>query len=765
MRRVLFLFALAAALVFACAGVVLAEQSGSNSSKSSSKAGEVVPGEILVKFNEDISEADKDAKVKEKGDKVKEEITGLGVTVVSVGSGKEKAKVDEYKADKNNVEYAEPNTVYQADQISADAMPNDPQVGNQWGFDNTGQNGGTAGADIRAFSAWDVNHADQTVPVAVLDTGIRSTHEDLQNKLTLSKNFSSSTNGTDDKQGHGTHVAGTIAANTGNSLGVAGTCGDWKNCSLLNGKVLNDSGSGSDATVANGILWASGCDVADGQPCGQPRAKVINMSLGGGGSITLQNAVNKAWGNGVVLVAAAGNQSSTSSHYPAAYNNVIAVGATDNKDQKASYSNYGSWVDVAAPGSSILSTVIDDPNTTTTTEKYGTKSGTSMATPHVSGTAALVWFNAASGATNQQIRDKIESTADRISGTGTYWTKGRINACTALNGGTSCDGPPPDETEPETTIDSGPSGTVTSGTATFTFSANESGSRFECSRDGSAWASCTSPKQYTSLPNGSHTFKFRATDSAGNIDSTPASRTWTINDTTPPDTTITSGPPEGGTTGSTTPSFGFSSSEEGSNFECSLDASAWGSCSSPKAYSGLSSGPHTFKVRAKDGAGNTDQSPAMRTWTIDTTLPVNKTCASGNNSTNPCKGTNGVDNITGTFSADYILGLAGDDKIDGGYGDDQIWGGDGIDTIYGGYNSDTIYGDEGNDTIKGGYNRDTIYGGGGEDTISGENDPDTIYAVDGRIDTIDCGSGDDTVTADPEDNVAANCESVTRKRP
>jgi Ca2+-binding RTX toxin-like protein len=91
--------------------------------------------------------------------------------------------------------------------------------------------------------------------------------------------------------------------------------------------------------------------------------------------------------------------------------------------------------------------------------------------------------------------------------------------------------------------------------------------------------------------------------------------------------------------------------------------------------------------------------------------------------------------------------LAGDDKIDGGYGDDWIWGGTGNDTIYGGYNRDTLYGDAGNDTIW------------------GENDPDTINAVDGEVDTIDCGSGDDTVTADPEDNVAANCETVTRKKP
>jgi len=338
------------------------------------------------------------------------------------------------------------------------------------------------------------------------------------------------------------------------------------------------------------------------------------------------------------------------------------------------------------------------------------------------------------------VRNKIESNADGISGTGTYWAKGRINSNLSV-GGTP---PPPDTTAPQTTIDSGPSGTVTSSTANFAFSSSESGSTFVCRLDGGAWIACTSPRQYTGLPNGSHTFEVRATDSAGNVDSTPASRTWTINDTTAPETTITSGPAEGGTTSSTA-TFGFSSSEEGSTFVCRLDGSAWASCTSPKAYSNLSSGSHTFEVRAKDAAGNTDQSPAKRTWTVDATLPTNKTCPSGTTSANTCKGTDGPDNITGTFSTDYIEGLAGNDKIDGGYGDDTIWGGKGIDTIYGGYNSDTIY------------------GGGGQDTILGENDADTIYAVDGEVDTINCGSGTDTVTADPKDNVDANCETVTRK--
>ena len=197
--------------------------------------------------------------------------------------------------------------------------------------------------------------------------------------------------------------------------------------------------------------------------------------------------------------------------------------------------------------------------------------------------------------------------------------------------------PPADTTPPQTTIDSGPSGTVATGSASFSFNSSESGSTFSCRVDGGAWSSCGSPRDYAGLGDGSHTFDVRATDGAGNTDGSPASRTWTVNvppppDTTAPQTTIDSGP--SGTVTSGSASLGFSSSEAGSSFQCRLDAGAWGACTSPRAYSGLANGSHTFDVRATDGAGNTDGSPASRTWTVnvppppDTTAP-NTTIDSG----------------------------------------------------------------------------------------------------------------------------------------
>ena len=154
---------------------------------------------------------------------------------------------------------------------------------------------------------------------------------------------------------------------------------------------------------------------------------MINLSLGGTyDSITLRRAVETAWNKGVVLACAAGNSGNSGRFYPAAYTNCIAVAATDSSDRKASWSNFGSWVDVAAPGVGILSSVVSG--------GYESWSGTSMATPHVAGLAGLL---ASQGHDRSTVRSKIESTADRISGTGRQWANGRINACKAV-GGTNC---------------------------------------------------------------------------------------------------------------------------------------------------------------------------------------------------------------------------------------------------------------------------------------------------------------------------------------
>ena len=200
----------------------------------------------------------------------------------------------------------------------------------------------------------------------------------------------------------------------------------------------------------------------------------------------------------------------------------------------------------------------------------------------------------------------------------------------AINSGGAADDSPAsrtftiDTTPPDTAIDSGPSGTVSTSAATFAFHGDPESdtSSFECSLDVAPFSSCSSEKAYHRLAEGAHSFEVRALDAVGNADSSPASRSWTVDfsgDTTPPDTTITEGPE--GTTGSADARFGFASSEEDSSFECQLDGGGYEPCESPQLYPGLDDGDHTLSVRATDPAGNTDASAATREWTVDTTPP------------------------------------------------------------------------------------------------------------------------------------------------
>jgi subtilisin family serine protease len=182
-------------------------------------------------------------------------------------------------------------------------------------------------------------------------------------------------------------------------------------------RVLGNNGAGDVATVAQGINWAA-----------DNGAKVISLSLGGSGqSITLLNAVRYAIGKGAVVVAAAGNDGVSTPMYPGAYTEVIAVGATNAAGGRASFSNYGSWVDVAGPGALIYSTTYNG--------GYGLMSGTSMATPAIAGVASLVWASLGAGATPQAVRARLEDTADRTNAT--WVAKGIVNAQQAVQPGAS----------------------------------------------------------------------------------------------------------------------------------------------------------------------------------------------------------------------------------------------------------------------------------------------------------------------------------------
>jgi hypothetical protein len=206
---------------------------------------------------------------------------------------------------------------------------------------------------------------------------------------------------------------------------------------------------------------------------------------------------------------------------------------------------------------------------------------------------------------------------------GYSWKFLRTDGVAATDAGSAdCHGPgaepPPDTLAPDTTLESGPSGAVGTATASFGFSSNELGAIFQCRLDGAAWVACDSPKSYSALAEGNHSFDVRARDASGNIDLTPASRTWTV-DTQPPETTITDAPIADTT--STNADFSFSASESGATFECQLDDGPWEGCSPPRSYTQLAEGAHSFAVRAADALGHVDATPASHAWTITPAPP------------------------------------------------------------------------------------------------------------------------------------------------
>lgn len=380
------------------------------------------PDQILVKFKADIAE-DIKARVHQKyGGRVVDVIVGIDVEVVRTPVDTVWRMVRAYKKDAS-IEFAEHD--YIAEAIFIPIIPSDLYFGKQWGLNNEGQTGGTPDADIDAPEAWGVTRGSSGVKIAICDTGIDQNHEDFGTKIVLNKNLTLSRT-VDDLYGHGTHVAGIAAAITNNGKGVAGVGFD---SSLMNVKVLGDTGTGYYSWVASGIIWAA-----------DNGAKVINLSLGGTSpSSTLEYAVNYAWGKGSVLVAAAGNANTDALLYPAYYENCVAVAATDKYDAKASFSNYGTWVDIAAPGVGIFSTMPNHRNRIGILN-YGSLSGTSMSTPHVAGVAALVFdldikdIND-NGRINDEVRDRIETTAECVGTVGTIclvYGIERVNAYNAV---------------------------------------------------------------------------------------------------------------------------------------------------------------------------------------------------------------------------------------------------------------------------------------------------------------------------------------------
>ena len=292
--------------------------------------------------------------------------------------------------------YIEPNI-----KVQACFVPNDPNWPTQWGP-----------SKIEADYAWNTTIGDPSVLVAVIDTGIDYYHPDLAaNYVALGYDWVNNDTDPIDDDGHGTHCAGIMAAVINNSIGIAGLA----QVRIMAEKALNEYGSGYVDDLANAIIHA----VDQG-------ADILSNSWGGSfHSELIHDAVEYAQDHGVLVVAAAGNDASSMKNYPAAYDEVVAVTAIDQSDDPASFTSYGKWVDVAAPGVDIYSTFLNN--------KYKYMNGTSMACPHAAGVAALIWSEFPS-LTRDEVRLRLQLTADDLGDPGfdVYYGYGRVNARRAV---------------------------------------------------------------------------------------------------------------------------------------------------------------------------------------------------------------------------------------------------------------------------------------------------------------------------------------------
>ncbi|MGE5085608.1 MAG: S8 family serine peptidase [Bacillota bacterium] len=416
---------------------------------------EAVPGEYVVKLKDNYAIQSNSIMSHQLGSYIKNTIPDMNIIVIKRPVFELNDSVVKTLAQNPMVDIVEPNYIYRINKT-----PNDPMFGNLWGLNNIGQmdserKEGVPGVDIGAVQAWDITTGSKDVVVAVIDTGIDYNHPDLKDNLWTNAAELNGKTGVDDDNngivddiygasfvkadkptgnplddhGHGTHCSGTIGAKGDDGKGIVGVA--W-NVRIMGVKFLAADGSGSLEGALMGIDYAT-----------KMGAKILSNSWGGGGyAETLKQAIQRSNDAGALFVAAAGNESNNNDSnptYPATYDvpNILTVAAVDNRGQLASFSNYGkSTVHVAAPGVNIYSSVKGG--------KYDSWSGTSMATPHVSGMAALLAANEPN-LTGIEMKQRIISTAKPMpSLRGKVRSGGMANAYSMLTNTVSA----PDQNDP-----------------------------------------------------------------------------------------------------------------------------------------------------------------------------------------------------------------------------------------------------------------------------------------------------------------------------
>lgn len=419
-----------------------------------------VSGDVIIKLKNAAAEPSIISTLEAAGGEMIASLSAQGLMLAAVPSGETTQGYIEKLEAQPNVEYAQPNYIY-----TLDRSFNDPGIPNQWYLDK-----------IDAFGAWNITAGSPNIKVAVIDSGLDYNHPEFAGKVfAQTDTLDNDGDAYDEIDQHGTHVAGIIAANADNGVGISGIAPGVQ-------LIIVDAFSGETSNtfvITQGIQYA----VAAG-------ADIINMSFcGKGNDPTLENAINKAVGSGVVCVAAAGNEYTSAARYPSDYDSVISVIATSENDTKPAFSNYGSAKDISAPGVDIYSTVPKN--------SYESWDGTSMATPVVCGVVALM-LSANPSLTVDQVKEILYSTADDLGAPGKDDTfgHGRVNAYKAVNTNVA----PPVSisfTKADVTLYGGSDGSISLAAS------GGSGNSYAYSiNDGTSWQSSGA---FTNLPAGTYT--------------------------------------------------------------------------------------------------------------------------------------------------------------------------------------------------------------------------------------------------------------------
>ena len=471
-------------------------------------------------------------------------------------------------------------------------IPNDPDYGSEWHL-----------PIISGPNAWNITTGSAAVTIAVIDSGVDPTHPDLSGKLVAGWNWVNGTSNTADDYGHGTAVAGSAAAASNNGTGVGSVA--WANM-IMPLVVLDSTDSATYSNMASAVTYAA-----------DHGARIINMSLGSTlNTSTLQSATDYAWSKNAVVFASAGNSGSSTPFYPAASPNVVAVSATNSTDAITSWSNFGNWVDLSAPGDSIL--------TTNNGGGYAYWSGTSFSSPIAAAVGALV-LSVQPSLSNSALVSLLEANSDDLGAPGydQYYGWGRVNAYKAVLAASTAS---VDVTPPTVSISSPSNGATVSGTINVQGSAtdNVGVTQVQFYVDTQLVASLTAGSfsfswNTTGAANGSHTLTVKAYDAANNVGQSAITvnvNNPVVADTTPPTVSITS-PANGSTVGRSVKINVSATDNVGVVQVCIYidGVKVYSGSSAPYTYTWntrkVASGAHTITANAWDAAGNMGSAPPI----------------------------------------------------------------------------------------------------------------------------------------------------------